>query len=112
MRYLIVEPDGILTAFDGPLEDDELRGIVGGYLEMLPNPGVPGIAILGNEDAKRLELRPNKVMTRWLRDVIHPSDYIAGTVVIVGGADADGEMTSVLPAAERVIRAALGAVPL
>jgi hypothetical protein len=82
-KAYIISPDGTTTEvapkneiFDG----NELHSIIEGYFEAvwLPNKYVMFV----DEDGKRKGLQVNTEASNLAKDVIHPSDYIVGKVVV------------------------------
>jgi hypothetical protein len=91
---ITISGDGyVVSEFDGDLA--ELQAAVGGYIEAAPSSD--HVTIWVNEDGKGLELPPNRLaMDIWLRYDVYRCilvgrDWLAGNVVITGGAGPDGE---------------------
>lgn len=79
IRVMIKKPYEAPYTADIENELETLQGIVGGHIECVPLPGVPGTTIICNEEGKLLGLAPNLLIG---------GDVICGTVAVAG---IDGE---------------------
>lgn len=103
--------------FDG--DGDAVRAVLGGWME--PAPSHESVTLWVNEDGKGLRLAVNRLaMDVWIRWDVHrcmlvDGDFLAGNVVVTGGAGPHGETLDLPPAARawilRVARDAGAAVP-
>lgn len=102
-RHVIVEPSGAVTDTVAEITLEYLQGLVGGYIEaltMLPD----GTVGLINEDGKACALPENEPATLILRrSGSFPSDWVAGTLVLLGPADDNGDFTDVTANALAVV---------
>ena len=93
-RYRVEEFDG---------NGDALRAVLGGWLE--PAPSHESVTVWCNEEGKDLGLPVNRLaMDVWIRwDVFQcmliGRDWLAGNVVVTGGAGPDGETLDLPPEA-------------
>ena len=92
-RYLVIEPDGNIQEHDGPLETGDAQDIVGGDIDILPEPRDISATLIANEEGKRLGLEPNWVATGLIRHHLRSSDFVTGNVIIAGPPDGHGELT-------------------
>ena len=90
MKSIVIKPGKIAKVTDLDLTYHSLRTLVGGYIEMTyPFPDEE-IAVISNEEAKLLDLAPNRAIRRADGTVI---DIYCGVMVIVALAP-EGEYRS------------------
>lgn len=79
IKVMIKEP--YKAPYDAEIENtlEEFRRIVGGYIQTVPCPGVPGVELICYEEGKIMGLDTNLYIM---------PDVIVGTVIVVG---VDGE---------------------
>jgi hypothetical protein len=84
------EPYGLLLPDDGNSSLAVYQQIVGGYIELVPNPH--GVTVYCNEEGKIMEppLPLNLRATALFGDWLQPWDIIAGNVIVVGPPDREG----------------------
>lgn len=82
------------TTLHDQLED--LQRLVGGYFQVVPLP-VEGLNAFVNEEGKIYGLPINPRATLATRGTLMRGDYIAGTMVVLGPVDEDGEHQSADP---------------
>ena len=97
MRYAVKNVGESLTFHEGPLEYEDMRRIVGGYLEVFPLPN--GLTLWLNEEGKLIDLPPNFVLNG-----VGWQEWIVGNVFFTGGADEEGETMGLDPAQEEFLR--------
>lgn len=97
----MVTPEGEITVKEFPSTGalSQLQAEVGGYVEGIS--GAQGIEGYANEEGLIIGLPYNEIAAAV---VGHP---IVGTVVLFGGVDSDGEMTSITTAQEEFVRSLL-----
>lgn len=92
MRAIVIEPSKPPEVRD--IKMDELRKVIGGYLEFLP---FFGGSVYINEDGKSLGLAVNMLATQLYNTMsgrnLWPSDYLRGPMVIFGPNDGEGNDT-------------------
>lgn len=104
-QALAIHPDGTLTELPD-LELETFQEAVGGYIQMIALPGAYGFCweeakIRGNPPP------PNHIATRLLHEAGGaPDDYIAGTFVVAGRADDEGDQLPITPEWEAFLRGA------
>lgn len=90
-----------------PLDDNSglavYQKVVGGYIELVPNPH--GVTVYCNEEGKIQGLPPNHRATALFGEWLHDWDIIAGNVIVVGPPDEEGYDTDLVDADEWVERA-------
>ena len=90
MKAIVIKPGKTAKVTDLDLSYHSLRTLVGGYIEMTyPFPDEE-IAVISNEEAKLLDLAPNRAIRRADGTVI---DIYCGTMVVVALAP-EGEYRS------------------
>lgn len=81
----VIEPDGsqrtVTPAYGPAFTLDELRALIGGYLEVVRLS--PGHMMLLDEEGKLKHLPYNLVATVLAAPSLFPGDYIAGTAVVM-----------------------------
>lgn len=105
MKTLIIPADGSEVRWEDPakIDLDYLSDIVGGLIEAvdIDFPSDPGdqATMYLNEEGKLIGLPRNVRATRLAKRYsgIGLTDYIAGTIVMVGAVDAEGEETGLNP---------------
>lgn len=87
------EPYGLLLPEDGNSSLAIYQKIVGGWIELVPNPH--DVTVYCNEEGKILEppLRANLRATVLFGALLQPWDFLAGDVIVVGPPDKDGNDT-------------------
>lgn len=103
MRAAIIQPDGNTEVTEIPHDLKTLQGIVGGWLEAVygahDEHGDPQLIMLINEEGKIHNLSINsKATALWY--AMDPmaratGDALRGTVLVVGGADENGDMKNI-----------------
>jgi len=93
MKYLIVNPGGTTVQGEGVLDADVLHSLVGGDFEVMPTPDGLKVTVLASTDAKRLGQPANHAATRLLKTRLRPDDFVAGTIVVVGPINEEGDVT-------------------
>jgi hypothetical protein len=103
--YLIISPDGDIERRNGILDMGTIQEVVGGdTIEELPEPLDLPVIVLAYENAKAEGMNANWLATSLIRQRIHPDDFIAGTVVVAGSPDDEGDLTSIDAETEVLIR--------
>lgn len=99
------EPYNLLIPLDSNSGLAVYQRIVGGFIELVPNPH--GVTVYCNEEGKVMEppLPLNWRATALFGDWLQPWDVIAGNVVVVGPPDEEGYDTDLADADEWVRRA-------
>lgn len=93
-------PRALVIPAEGEIEVRDVDGLaaiqelVGGFIEGVQFERIPGVGFI-NEEGKLHGLPPNFLATLLCGAKIFPSDYIAGTLVVFGGYDAEGNETAV-----------------
>ena len=97
MRALLIpvnEPVKEIDLKEGQDQLAQLQAIVGGYIESFYTGNIiSGTVAFINEEGKLRGLEPNPAATELAAPNLQTSDYIAGTMVIVGKADENGDIT-------------------
>jgi hypothetical protein len=74
---------------------DFLQSFVGGWVQVVPLAGsLAGLSMWLNEEGKFSDLGLNELATAIWEDSYGATDFIVGNVLITGGEDYDGEITS------------------
>lgn len=103
--YLVITPDGDIEKRNGILDEGTLTEAVGGSpIEALPEPLDLPVIVLAYEHAKAEGMNANWLATSLIRQRIHPDDFIAGTVVVAGEPDEEGDLTTITAETEVLIR--------
>ena len=90
MKSIVIKPGKFARVTDLDLSYHSLRSLVGGYIEMTyPFPDEE-LAVIGNEEAKLLDLAPNRAIRRADGTVI---DIYCGVMIVVALAP-EGEYRS------------------
>jgi hypothetical protein len=82
MKSVIINGDTVEEADIAGYE--QLQEAVDGNLEMLPYPGRSDVSCYINEEGKILNLPYNNLATDLLKNILRPSDYIVGPMVVIG----------------------------
>lgn len=99
MKTIVIKPGRYACLKDIDLSYHNLRTLVGGYIEMTyPFPDEE-IAVISNEEAKLLDLAPNRAVRNSEGEVL---DIYCGTMVVVALAP-EGEYRSLTEEEERLI---------
>lgn len=103
---VIIPTEGEITTTDLPNDTSErlakLQTLVNGYIE--PVDLNEDLSIFVNEEGKIARLPHNPRATALFNGTLTPGDYIAGTAVLIGQPDSDGDATSVnLTHADRLL---------
>jgi hypothetical protein len=101
---MLITPDGRMTIESGNLTVKKAQAILGGDFEVLPVPADLDITMLAYTDAKRDGQNANWGATAVIRGRLRPDDFVAGTVIVTGGPDKAGDLTSLSVKAEEAIR--------
>ena len=104
VRYLVIEPKGTITAHEAILNTGDAQDIVGGDIEILPEPADVEAVLICNEEGKRQGLEPNWLATRLIRHAIRTTDFVTGNVIVAGLPDGEGNLTSLTPEQEQRVR--------
>lgn len=99
MKALIVTHDGDVNVLDSEFNYEEIRDVVGGYIEAVYfGPDNDHFFAYINEEGKMLDLPENEIVTRfWYNSGarILIGDYIAGNAIFFGEVDDNGDQTDV-----------------
>jgi hypothetical protein len=92
MKYAVIQWTGLIEIYevDKINYEDIKKELAGGYLEAI---FLDHAVMYLDEDGKSKGLTYNPYASGLVRDRIKPDDYIAGTVVLVGPPDDEGEET-------------------
>lgn len=104
IAYLVIEPNGNITFHKGPLTTLDAHDIVGGNIDILPQPRDLDITLIANEDGHRLGLDANWHATRLIRNMLRPSDFVTGKVIVTGLPGPDGDLRSITKEVEADVR--------
>lgn len=102
MKCAVIHPDGLTEVTDLKEDLKTLQGLVGGWLEAVygahDETGAPQVTILCNEEGKIHNLPLNRKATAlWyaIDPLARGRDTLRGTVVVIGGADQNGNMMDI-----------------
>lgn len=104
VHYVVIDPKGEITAHDSPLTTGDAQDIVGGDIDILPEPADIKAILICNEDGKRQGLEANWLATRLIRHAIRTTDFVTGNVIVAGVPDGHGNLTDLLDADETALR--------
>lgn len=93
VHYVVIAPDGSITAHDTQLTTGDAQDIVGGDIEILPEPADIKAILICNENGKRQGLEANWVATRLIRHAIRTTDFVTGNVIVAGLPNSGGDLT-------------------
>lgn len=93
MKYLVIGTEGQPVHGTGDLSMEALQTLVGGDFEALPSPSGIRATVLAGMNAKHEGRPANHTATRLIRDRLRADDFVAGTVVVVGPIDGEGDIT-------------------
>jgi hypothetical protein len=104
VRYLVIEPSGAITAHTGILNTGDAQDIVGGPIDILPEPRDVAATLIANEEGKRMGLDANWAATRLIKSRLRTTDFVVGNVIVAGLADGNGNLTSLTDEEEQAVR--------
>lgn len=104
VRYLVIEPDGTITAHDGSLNTGDAQDIVEGPIDILPEPRDVEVILIANEEGKRQGLDVNWAATRLIKSRLRTTDFVVGRVIVAGPPDGNGNLTPVTDEVEQEVR--------
>jgi len=90
MKVILVHPDGAIEQ----TEIAELAQGVGGFVQQVRTL-IPHVDAFVNEDGKRLGLPVNLFATKLCAPYLQSGDFVVGTLLLTGPADAEGNTTDV-----------------
>lgn len=93
IQYVVINPKGTITTYNESLSTGDAQDIVGGDIEIMPDPRDLDAIVIANEEGKRLGLDANWKATALIRSHLRPTDFVAGNVIVAGPAK-NGELTS------------------
>jgi len=104
ITYLVIDVDGLIVKDVGPLGTEEAASLLGGAPSPMPRPTDLDVIVLSNVDARRQGLNPNWLATSIVKNRLRPDDFVVGRVIVTGGPNEDGDLTSISPEAEEAVR--------
>lgn len=104
VRYLVIEPSGAITVHTGSLNVGDAQDIVGGDIDILPEPRDVAATLIANEEGKRLGLDANWGATRLIKSSLRTTDFVTGNVIVAGIPDGKGNLTSLTEEEEQAVR--------
>ena len=104
VHYVVIAPSGEITSHDDALNTGDAIDIVGGDIEILPEPADIKAILICNENGKREGLEANWVATRLIRHAIRTTDFVTGNVIVAGLPNGHGDLTDLLADDEVALR--------
>lgn len=94
-RNLLIPADPMvdLIYMDTRIDPTQLSARLRGYYETIPLPDAVGWV---NEEGKFRDFPPNERATRIAQHALFTHDWIAGDMIITGGADPNGDVTDLV----------------
>ena len=95
VRYLVIAPDGTITEGSSPLNVGDAQDVVGGDIDILPEPRDVPVILVANAEGKQQGLDANWKATALIRHQLRSTDFVVGNVLVAGLPDREGNLTSV-----------------
>lgn len=104
VKYLVIEPSGEITFHEGALGTADAQDIVGGDIDILPEPRDVNVILIANAEGKQQGLEANWKATALIRNKLRSTDFVVGNVIVAGLPDGAGNLTPITKEQEQHVR--------